>query len=228
MVKIDQEKEEIYSFFYSVNVRQLTYQIGEEYYRDLNLFFVYDEDAPRRRQRWHTTNPSFFTEAICAKVTNQNFNEKEFAKRYYQDDKKGDKVIGTYSQRLRLGNKNYLMPIHYVFRLLQIQPNEPFFTSNTLHLKTNTFLKEDAIKDLGAVFLTDYDIQQIRTLIPNFRLKHLHKFVKVKSGPSNWQNEILFYPLTSYKHFGQPEYTASNFQVLSNNTLKYSRYLGTD
>ena len=50
MVRLDKEKEEIHSFFYSKNVRDLTYQIGLEYYRDINLFFVYDENVPRKRQ----------------------------------------------------------------------------------------------------------------------------------------------------------------------------------
>ena len=228
MVKIDKEKEEIHSFFYSKNVRDLTYQIGFEYYRDINLFFVYDENVPRRRQRWHTTNPSFFTEAICAKATDPRFNEQNFAKKYYNDEGKGDKVIGTYAQRLRLSGKKYLMLITYIFETLRIIPNEPFFTSNTLHLKSNTFLKGSDIKDLGQYTLTEDDIVQIKMLIPNFRLKILHKFVKVNTAQTNWRNEILFYPLTSYQNFGQPEYTASLFQSVSKNVLKYRQYLNTD
>ena len=118
MVKIDKEKEEIHSFFYSANVRDLTYQIGQEYYSNINLFFVYDQNAPRRKQRWYTSSPNFFREAICAKVLDPRFNEKNFAKKYYNDDGKGDKVIGTFAQWLRLGGNKHLMPITYVFGAL--------------------------------------------------------------------------------------------------------------
>ena len=73
--------------------------MGGNYYRDINLFFVYD---PRFKQ-WQTTNTEFFREAIYAKVENKTFNEREFARKYYDQDKKGSFVIGTYGQRLALG-----------------------------------------------------------------------------------------------------------------------------
>ena len=91
------------------------------------------------------------------------------------------------------------MPITYIFGTLRIIPNEPFFTSDTLDLKSNTFLKGSDIKDLGQYTLTENDINQIKRLIPNFRLKALHKFVKVNTIQTNWRNEILFYLLTSYQ-----------------------------
>ena len=75
--------EELHSFFYSRNVRNLTYQIGHEYFRDINLFFVFDENVPPPRtsqQKWYTTNVDFFNEAICAKAIDFRFNEANFAK----------------------------------------------------------------------------------------------------------------------------------------------------
>ena len=109
VTKLDKELEELHSFFYSFNVRNLTYQIGLEWFRDINLFFVFDENVPPRRtsaQKWYTTNVDFFNEAICAKATDFRFNEANFAKKYYHDESKGDRFIGTFAQRLRLGSKN--------------------------------------------------------------------------------------------------------------------------
>ena len=228
-IRIEKEKEEIHSFFYSKNVRDLTYHIVLEYYRNINLFFVLDENVPKRRgrQRWYTTNTSFFNEAICERVTNPNFDEKNFAKKYYDDEGKGAKVIGQYAQRLRLGNKKYLMPITWIFGSLWINLNEQFFTSDTLHLKSRTFLRDSSIKDLGTYKLTDEDIQEIRKLIPNFNLQFLHKFVKYKNIPNDRLSELIYYPKTSYQVFGQPEYIGSKF-LTSIDSRKYGDYFHTD
>ena len=199
LTKLDKEMEQLHSFFYSLNVRDLTYQIGLEYFRDINLYFVFDENVPPRRtsaQKWYTTNVNFFNEAICEKATNHRFNEADFAKKYYNDDRKGDRVIGTYAQRLRPGSKKYLMPITWVFGSLRIIPNEPFFTSDTIEFKSSSFLKDANIKDLGQYALTDKDKAEIQKSIPNFRLHKLRKYVCETNGTNRWQNEIMFYPKT--------------------------------
>ena len=143
VIRLDKEIKEIHSYFYSDKIRELTYNIGFNWYRDINLFFVFDENIPKRfigrHQRWFATNIDFFNEAICAKTLNQNFKESELVKKYYHNDKKGARVIGTYTQRLQLSARKYLMPIIYLFGNFKIMPNEPFYTSNTIHLKSNTF-----------------------------------------------------------------------------------------
>ena len=52
-------------------------------------------------------------------------------------------------------------------------PNEPFYTSKTLYLKSNTFLKDSNIKNLGEYSLTDRDLAEIQSIIPNFQLREL-------------------------------------------------------
>ena len=177
VVRLDKELEEIHSYFYSAKIRELTYNIGYNWYRDINLFFVADENIPDRhrdrRQKWFSTNIDFFNEAICAKTLNRNFIESEFVKKYYSDDKKGAGVIGTYTQRLNPGGRKYLMPIIYLFGQFKIMPNEPFYTSKTLYLKSNTFLKDSNIKNLGEYSLTDRDLAEIQSIIPNFQLREL-------------------------------------------------------
>ena len=41
VTKLDKELEELHSLFFSLNVKNLTYQIGLEYFRDINLFFCF-------------------------------------------------------------------------------------------------------------------------------------------------------------------------------------------
>ena len=232
VTRLDKELEELHSYFYLVNVRSLTYQIGLEWFRDINLFFVFDENVPPRRtsqQKWYTTNIDFFNEAICTKATDRNFNEANFVKKYYADDKKRDRVIGSYDQRLRLGSKKYLMPITFLFGSVRVFPNEPFFVSDTMEYKTNSFLRDPNIKDLGTYALTDKDLEELRKLIPNSRLKNLHKFVFERNRNITWQNEILFYPQTRYQSFGQPEYDGSLMLAQPDKkAFKYKDYLNSD
>ena len=81
------------SFLYnhaSNKTEYLNYSLGENYYRDINLFFVYNA----RFKQWQLfSQPEFFREAIYAKVTAKNFNEKEFARKYYDQDKKADLLL---------------------------------------------------------------------------------------------------------------------------------------
>ena len=235
VVTLDKELEEIHSYFYSAKIRELTYNIGYNWYRDINLFFVADENIPDRhrdrRQKWFSANIDFFNEAICAKTLNRNFIESEFVKKYYSDDKKGTGVIGTYTQRLNLGGRcQYLMPIIYLFGQFKIMPNEPFYTSKTLYLKSNTFLKDSNIKNLGEYSLTDRDLAEIQSIIPNFQLRELQKFVCVNNSVQNkWKDEIFFYPQTAYRKFGQPEYNSSLMIARPDkNAFHYKRYLNSD
>ena len=87
------------------------------------------------------------------------------------------------------------MPIYYLFGQLKIRPNEPFYTSDTFHLKTNTFLKDANIRDLGHGDLSDKDIADIRKYsIPGFNQKTLRKFMCIDNSVSNqWQDELFFY-----------------------------------
>ena len=60
--------------------------VGKAYYRDINLYFVYDT----QNKQWFSSGPKFFNEAICEKVRNKNFNLKAFARKYYYVEKKGN------------------------------------------------------------------------------------------------------------------------------------------
>ena len=237
VIRLDRELEQIHSYFYSDKIRDLTYQIGYQHFQEINLFFVKDENLPDRfvgkRQQWFSTELSFFIEALCAKTTNQNFNESQFAKKYYNDDKKGQYVIGDFRRRRNLGSRKNLMPIYYLFGQLKIQPNVPFYTSNTIHLKTNTFLKDANIKDLGGVVLSDKDIADIRKYShPKFSQTSLRKFVCTNTNATHtyrWQDELFFYPQTSYLNFGQPEFDNSRMLARPDKkTIKYREYLNSD
>ena len=237
VVRLDREIEQIHSYFYSDKIRALTYQIGYQHFQEINLFFVKDENLPDRfvgkRQQWYSTNSKFFIEALCAKTTNQNFDESQFVKKYYNDDKKGQYVIGDFRRRRNLGSRKNLMPIYYLFGQLKIQPNVPFYTSDSIHLKTNTFLKNANIKDLGGIHLSDKDIADIRKYShPKFSQKALRKFVCTNINPLQtyrWQDELFFYPQTSYLNFGQPEYDSSRMLTRPDKkTIKYKEYFNSD
>ena len=55
----------------------LNFLWGKAYYRDTNLYFVYDT----QNKQWFSAGPKFFNEAICKKVRNKNFNLKAFARK---------------------------------------------------------------------------------------------------------------------------------------------------
>ena len=166
-------------------------------------------------------------------MLDQNFNESQFAKKYFNDDKKGQYVIGSFSQRRNLGSKRNLMPIYYLFGQLKIRPGVTFYTADTIHLKTNTFLKDANIQNLGSVSLTDSDLADIRKYsIPNFNQKSLRKFICINTNALqtySWQNEIIFYPKTKYLNFGQPEYDSSRMLARPDKkTIKYRQYFNSD
>ena len=97
----------------------LNYYLGKYYYRDINLFFVYDQ----ANKQWFTSGAEFFNEAIWEKVRNKNFNLTAFARQYYYVDKKGNGyAIGHMDQRNALGDRKYLMSIiEVIFMLLQMK-----------------------------------------------------------------------------------------------------------
>ena len=122
------------------------------------------------------------------------------------------------------------MPIYYLFGQLRIQINEPFYTADNIHLKTNTFLKNANIQNLGSISLTDQDIADIRKhSIPNFNQTSLRKFVCTRTFNTRWQDELFYYPKTSYLNFGQPEYDASRMLARPDKkAIKYRQYLNSD
>ena len=88
IVRLNEEQTYIESFFLhrrsSGGTEYLNFILGKAYYRDINLYFVYD----KQNKQWFSSGPEFFNEAICEKVRNRNFNLKEFATKYYQVEKR--------------------------------------------------------------------------------------------------------------------------------------------
>ena len=121
-----------------------------------------------------------------------------------------------------------MMPITYIFGSLHINLNEPFYTADVSQMKNNTFLKQDGIKDLGSYTLTNDDLKELRNMLPNFQLKTLRKWMKVKRSRKTYGEELIFYPLTKYESFGQPQYSIANFEASTQNAKKYKEWLNTD
>ena len=83
--------------------------MGKSYYRDINLYFVYD----KQYKQWFTSGSDFFNEVICEKVTNRNFNLKVFEKKIYYTEKKGNgyAIVHVDQRRALARNRYYLMSI---------------------------------------------------------------------------------------------------------------------
>ena len=114
IVRLNEEQTYIESFFLhrrsKGGTEYLNFILGKAYYRDINLYFVYD----KQNKQWFTSGPEFFNEAICEKVRNKNFNLKVFARQYYHVEIKGNYyAIGYADQRKSLGNRGYLMAISF-------------------------------------------------------------------------------------------------------------------
>ena len=88
IVQLNEEQTLIESFFLHRSqkggTQYLNIFLGRAYYRDINLYFVYDTQY----KQWFSSGPEFLNEAICEKVINKNFNLKVFAKKHYHDEKK--------------------------------------------------------------------------------------------------------------------------------------------
>ena len=101
----------------------LNFFLGKAYYRDINLYFVYD----KQYKQWLSSGPEFFNEAICEKVRKENFNLKAFARQYYNVEKnRNGYAIGHMDQRKALGNRGYLMPIMFDRNNIWIVPSKIF------------------------------------------------------------------------------------------------------
>ena len=159
-------------------------------------------------------------------MENKTFNEKEFTRKYYDQDKKGRFVIVTYCQRLALGNRKYMMSITWIFGQLHINLNEPFYTADIV--KNNSFLNQNGMKDMGSYTLAKDDLKELKNMLPNFQLKTLRKWMKVSNSRQNWEQELKFYPLKKYESFGQPQYSLAKFETKSQKTKKYNEWLKTD
>ena len=130
IVRLNEEQTLLESFLLHRSTKggteYLNFFLGKNYYRDLNLFYVYDTV----NKQWFTSGSEFFNEAICEKVRNKNFNLTAFARQYCCVDKKGNGyAIGHADQRAALGNRQYLMPIIYD-------------RSNILLLQTKYFIRQ--------------------------------------------------------------------------------------
>ena len=71
IVQLNEEQILIESFFLHRSpkggTKYLNFFLGKAYYRDINLYFVYD----RQYKQWFSSGPKFFNEAICEKVRNK-------------------------------------------------------------------------------------------------------------------------------------------------------------
>ena len=151
----------------------LNHFLGKAYYKDINLYFVYDT----QNKQWLSFGPKFFNEAICEKVRNKNFNLKAFARQYYYVEKKGNGyAIGHIDQKKALGNRGYLMPIIFDRNNIWIAPNKIFYTTaNAVQLRSRTFLTQHGMKYMGSYMVNVNDQNELHSMLPNFQLKVFHK-----------------------------------------------------
>ena len=78
----------------------------ESYYREINLYFVWD----KQYKQWLTSGTDFFNERIWEKVTNRKFNLKAFGKKFYYTEKEGNAyAIGHVDQRQASGRNRYYL-----------------------------------------------------------------------------------------------------------------------
>ena len=162
---------------------------GRAYYRDINLYFVYD----KKYKQWFSSGPEFFNEAICEKVRNKNFNLKAFARKYYYVEKKGNGyAIGHVDQKKALGNRGYLIPMIFDRNDIWIAPDEIFYTTtNAVQMRGRTFLTQKGMKHMRSYTLNGNDQKELRSMFSNFKLKIFHKWMKVTLSAQNYQNELI-------------------------------------
>ena len=80
------------------------------------------------------------------------------------------------------------------------------------------------MKNMGTYELTSDDKKELTSMLPNFQLKTLNKWMKNKVSAQRYENEILFYPFTYYGSFSQSGYPELSFQA----TQKHKEWLNTD
>ena len=100
IVRLTENQTHIESFFLlrspSSGTENISFVLGCSYYRDINLYFVYD----KQNKQWFPSGTDFFNEAICEKVSNRSFILREFGKNCYHTKKKGNGyAIGHVDQR---------------------------------------------------------------------------------------------------------------------------------
>ena len=147
-VRLNEEQTLIESFFLHRSPKRktedLNFFLGKAYYRDINLYFVYN----RQYKQWLSSGPEFFNETICEKVRNKNFNLKAFVRKsYYVEKKRNGYAIGHIDQKKALGNRRYLMLIIFDRNNIWIAPNEIFYTTaNAAQMRGRTFLKQNRLE----------------------------------------------------------------------------------
>ena len=148
VVRLNEKQILIENFFLhnepNKSTEYLNFFLGRYYYRDINLYFVYD----KQYKQWFTSGPEFYNGAISEKVNNRNFNLKQFAKNFYYIDKKGsDYATGHVDQRWDLGNRSYFMPIVWDKYDIWIAKNEIFYTTANASqwTRSRTFLKNHRV-----------------------------------------------------------------------------------
>ena len=160
IVRLDEKQKHIESFFLHRSPREteyLNYFLGKNYYRDINLYFVYD----RPNRQWFTAGKKIYNEVMCEKLTNPNFKLNAFMKKFYYTEKKGNGyIIGTRDQRRSLGRRSYLIPLIWNNDDIWIAKNEIFYTTaNAAQMREKTFLKN--IRYVGSYWLEDKDEKQL-------------------------------------------------------------------
>ena len=114
-------------------------------------------------------------------------------------------------QRKVLGNRKYLMPLIFDRNDIWIAPNEIFYaTANAAQMRGSTFLTQKWIKYMGTYFLNVNNQKELHSMLPNFQLRVLQKWMKVHST-QNYQNELLFPSYNYYGSFGQVGYPVMSF-----------------
>ena len=70
----------------SGGTENISFVLGRSYYRDINLYFVYD----KQNKQCFSSGTDFFNEPICEKVTHRSFILREFEKKklLYQKERK--------------------------------------------------------------------------------------------------------------------------------------------
>ena len=81
IVQLDEQQKFIESFFLHRSpthaTEDLNYFLGKNFYRDINLYFVYD----RPNRQWHTSGIKFYNGFMCEKMTNPIFKLNAFMKK---------------------------------------------------------------------------------------------------------------------------------------------------
>ena len=133
--------------------KDLSYFLGKNYYRDINLYFAYD----RPNRQWFARGKNFCNNVICEKMTNPNFKLNAFMRKFYYTEKKSNGyIIGACGQRRSLGSRSNFMPLIWGNDDIWIAKNEIFYTTaNAAEMREKIFLKN--IRYMGSYRFKDND-----------------------------------------------------------------------